>query len=138
MIKHILVAFDGSEPAKKAYAFALGMGKQYDADIHVIAIARPPEFGAEVETEAVIENSKKHYQKMLAPLKAQAPSAGLRIHFEVAVGHPAEQIVRHAETIKADVIAIGHRGHSLFERWRLGSISHRVLDYAACPVIVVR
>lgn len=138
MIKRILVAFDGSEPAKKAYAFALDLAKQYDAELHVLAVARPPEFGDDVETEAVIENSKKHYQKVLAPLRAQAPSVGVRVKFEMVVGHPAEQIVRHAEQLKVDVIAIGHRGHTIVERWRLGSISHRVLDYAHCPVIVVR
>lgn len=138
MIKRILVAFDGSEPAKKAYAFALDLAKQYGADLHVLAVARPPEFGDDVETEAVIENSKKHYQKVLAPLKVQAPSVGVRVKFEMVVGHPAEQIVRHAEQLKADVIVIGHRGHTFVERWRLGSISHRVLDYAGCPVVVVR
>jgi nucleotide-binding universal stress UspA family protein len=138
MIKSILLAYDGSAPADKAYAFALDIAKKYDADLYVLAVARPPEFGDEVETEAVIENSKKHYHKILAPLKAQAPSQGVRLHFEVAVGHPAEQIIRHAERVKADVVVIGHRGKSLFERLRLGSVSKQVIPYAHCSVTVVR
>jgi len=138
MIKSILLAYDGSAPADKAYAFALDSAKKYAADLYVLAVARPPEFGDDVETEAVIENSKKHYQKVLAPLKAQAPSLGVRLHFEIAVGHPAEQIIRHAEQFKADVIVIGHRGKSLFERFRLGSVSKQVIHYAHCSVTVVR
>jgi nucleotide-binding universal stress UspA family protein len=138
MIKHILVATEGSDAAAKAYAFAVDIAKKYDAELHVLAVARPPDFGEDVETEAIIENSKKHYQKVLAPLRAQAPSLGVRVHFEVAVGHPAEQIMRHAEQHNADVIVIGHRGKTFIERWRLGSITHRVLQYAHCPVIVVR
>ena len=138
MIKNILLAYDGSAPAEKAYSFALDIAKKYDADLYVLAVARPPEFGDDVETEAVIENSKKHYHKILAPLRAQAPSAGMRLHFEVAVGHPAEQIIRHAERLKADVIVIGHRGKSLFERLRLGSVSKQVIQYAHCNVTVVR
>jgi nucleotide-binding universal stress UspA family protein len=139
MIKRILVAFDGSAPASKAYAFALDVAKKYDADLYVLAVARPPEFGDEVETEAVIENSKKHYQKVLAPLKAQAPSLGVRLHFEVAVGHPAEQIMRHAEQVyHVDLIVMGHRGKTLFERLRLGSVSKQVMHYAQCAVTVVR
>ena len=138
MITSILLAYDGSAPADKAYAFALDIAKKYDADLYVLAVARPPEFGDEAETEAVIENSKKHYQKVLAPLKAQAPSLGARLHFEVAVGHPAEQIIRHAEQFKAELIVIGHRGKSLFERLRLGSVSKQVIQYAHCSVTVVR
>jgi len=70
MINRILLAYDGSAPADKAYSFALDIAKKYDADLYVLAVARPPEFGDDVETEAVIENSRKHYQKVLAPLKA--------------------------------------------------------------------
>lgn len=138
MIKSILLAYDGSAPADKAYAFALDIAKKYDADLYVLAVARPPEFGDDVETEAIIENSKKHYQKVLAPFKAQASSQGVRLHFEVAVGHPAEQIIRHAEQFKAELIVIGHRGKSLFERLRLGSVSKQVIQYAHCSVTVVR
>ncbi len=139
MIQRILLAYDGSAPAAKAYAFALDVAKKYDADLYVLAVARPPEFGDDVETEAVIENSRKHYQKVMAPLRAQAPSQGVRLHFEVVVGHPAEQIIRHAEDqYKTDLIVLGHRGKSLFERLRLGSVSKHVIQYAHCAVTVVR
>ena len=139
MIKSVLLAYDGSAPADKAYAFALDVAKKYDADLYVLAVARPPEFGDDVETEAIIENSKKHCLKILAPLKAHASSQGVRLHFEVVVGHPAEQIIRHAENqYKADLIVLGHRGKSLFERLRLGSVSKHVIQYAHCAVTVVR
>lgn len=86
----------------------------------------------------VIENSKKHYENVLAPLKAAARQAS-GIHFKVAVGHPAEQIIRHAEDeYKADLIVMGHRGKNLFERLRLGSVSKQVVHYARCPVTIVR
>ena len=42
MIKRILVAFDGSEAANKAYTFALDVAQKYDADLYVLAVARPP------------------------------------------------------------------------------------------------
>jgi len=137
LIKRLLVATDGSEAANKCYAFAVDIAKHYNADLYVLAVARPPEIGDDVETEAIIENSTKRYEKVLERLKAQAPFHGVQPHFEVAVGHPAEQIIRHAEQHNADVIVMGHRAKTFLERWRLGSISHRVLQYAHCPVIVV-
>jgi len=138
MIKRILLAYDGSAPADKAYSFALDIAKKYDADLYVLAVARPPEFGDDVETEAVIENSKKHYQKILAPLKAQARSQGVRLHFEVAVGHPAEQIIYDADRHGVDLVVVGDRGRSKFVRLLLGSVSKQVVQYAGRPVLVVR
>ena len=56
----------------------------------------------------------------------------------IMTGHPAEQIVRGAQEHKIDLIPLGHRGHGLFERWLLGSISRAMIAYAHCAVMVVR
>jgi len=138
MISRILVAYDGSDPANKAFSFALDLAKRYQASISVVAIAKPPEFGDDVETEAILENSQKHYRHLLARLKPKALAEGVNTTFEVAVGHPAEQIIYHAEKDKADLIVMGHRGKGFFERLRLGSVSRDVIDYAHCAVTVVR
>ena len=136
MIRKLLIAYDGSDSAKSAFNFAIELAGKYGAELHVLAVARPPEFGEEVETEAIIENSRRHYTHLLKPLKAQV--AGLTAHFEVIVGHPAESIVLYAEDHGIDHIVVGHRGHSLFERWLLGSVSRQVIAYAPCAVTVVR
>ena len=138
MISRILVAYDGSDPAKKCYDFALDMAQKYRAEVWVLTVARPPEFAEDVETEAILERSTQYHHRLLAQLKQQSAGTKLSIHFESAVGHPAEQIIRHAEQHGANLIVMGHRGKTLFERWRLGSISQRVLQYAHCPVLVVR
>lgn len=136
MIRKLLIAFDGSDSAKAAFEFAVDLTGKYGAELHVLAVARPPEFGAEVETEAVIESSRRHYTHLLQPLKTQA--AGLTAHFEVMVGHPAESIVLYAEDHGMDHIVVGHRGHRLFDRWLLGSVARQVIAYAPCAVTVAR
>jgi nucleotide-binding universal stress UspA family protein len=138
MINRILVAYDGSEPAKKAFNFALDLAQKYQAEIWVLAVAQLPEFAEDVETEAILEHSNKYHRRLLAQLKQQSMGTQPPVHYEGAVGHPAEQIIRHAEQHGANLIVMGHRGKTLFERWRLGSISQRVLQYAHCPVLVVR
>jgi nucleotide-binding universal stress UspA family protein len=138
MINRILVAYDGSDPARKACDYALDLARKYQAEVWVLAVSRPPDFAEDVETEAIVEHSRKYHHRLLAQIKQQSAGAGIPIHFEGAVGHPAEQIIRHAEQHGANLIVMGHRGKSLFERWRLGSVSQRVLQYAHCPVLVVR
>ena len=61
-----------------------------------------------------------------------------KTHIHIAVGHPAEQIVRFAEGHDIDHIVVGHRGHTLFERWLIGSVARQVVAYAHCAVTVVR
>jgi nucleotide-binding universal stress UspA family protein len=138
MIHKILVGYDGSEASKRAFDFALGLARQYGAELHVLAVARPPEFGTEVETEAIIEQSTRHYTRVLQPLEAQYASGPMKVQCQVVVGHPAEQIVIHGEKLGVDHIVVGHRGHTLFERWLIGSVARQVIAYAHCAVTVVR
>ncbi|MCX8085898.1 MAG: universal stress protein [Rhodocyclaceae bacterium] len=133
-MKHILIAYDGSDPAKHAFEQALDLAGRYDAQLTVLAVARPPEFGTEVETEAVMENSLQHCRAILEPLKALAPQA----RFEVAVGHPAVKITTFAEDNGVDLIVMGHRGKTLFDRWLIGSVAKKVMSYAPCSVLIVR
>jgi len=43
----------------------------------------------------------------------------------------------YAEKIAADLIVMGHRHRSLIERGFGGSTAIRVLEFAACPVLIV-
>lgn len=136
MIRKLLIAYDGSDSSKAAFDFALDLAGKYGAELVVLAVARPPEFGEEVETEAVIEQSRRHYAHVLQPLKSRV--GDMKARFEVRVGHPAETIVLFAEDHGVDHIVVGHRGHGLFERWLLGSVARQVIAYAPCAVTVVR
>lgn len=139
MMHKILVGYDGSDSARKAFDLGLDLTLKYGAELHLLAVARPPEFGGEVETEAVVENSRLYHESLLQSLKlALDASPEVRTFFEVAIGHPAEQIVLYAEKHAIDHIVVGHRGHSLFERWLLGSVARQVIAYAPCAVTVVR
>ncbi|MBI2510152.1 MAG: universal stress protein, partial [Betaproteobacteria bacterium] len=54
MLSRILVAHDGSDPANKAFAFALDLAQKYQAEMWVLTVARPPDFAEDVETEAIL------------------------------------------------------------------------------------
>jgi nucleotide-binding universal stress UspA family protein len=137
-MKRILVGYDGSESSARAYEFALTLAAKFGASLVVIAVARPPEPPDEVETEAIIERAREHFEQDFAKLREQARAAGLAAEFEVAVGHPAHQILDHAEANGIDHIVLGHRGKTFFDRWRLGSVSKQVIHYAHCTTTIVR
>jgi nucleotide-binding universal stress UspA family protein len=138
MIRKILLGYDGSPSADDAFAFAVDLARKYGAELHLLGVARPPEFADDVEAKAVIENSRKHYDKVLNSQRAKLAHESIKSQFHVVVGHPAEQIVRYAEAHGIDHIVVGHRGHTLFERWLIGSVARQVIAYAHCAVTVVR
>jgi nucleotide-binding universal stress UspA family protein len=138
MTKHLLVAFDASPSAQKALEFALELCRVLEAELYVLAVVRPPEPADDVETEAVIENATEYFEKQFADLSEKVKAAGVKAKFEIAVGHPADQIVHQAEAHGIDHIVMGHRGHTFFRRWLLGSVSKQVIDHAPCTVTVVR
>jgi nucleotide-binding universal stress UspA family protein len=138
MITRLLLAYDGSEPAMRAFEFAVDLARHYHAPLHLLSVARPPDFGTEVETEAMIEQSRRHYDQLLHKLSARLQTEGIESVSEIVVGHPAEQILHYADRHHVDHIVVGHRGRTIFGRLLIGSVARQVIAYANCAVTVVR
>jgi nucleotide-binding universal stress UspA family protein len=137
-VKHVLVAFDGSESAARAFDLGLDLAVKFAAELTILAVVRPPELPEDVETEALVESAREYYEQQFGPLQSRAAKAGLKASFAVSVGHPAEQIVHYAETHAVDHIVLGDRGKTFFRRWLIGSVSKQVMHYAHCTTTVVR
>lgn len=138
MYRTIVVGYDGSTAARKAFDAALELAARDHAELHVVSVGRPSEIADDVETEALIEHTRAYHRRLLAELKASAATKQVKTHYEVAVGHPAEQIIYYADRIGADLIVVGDRGRSNFARLLLGSVSKQVTEHAGRPVLVVR
>ncbi|HTP67198.1 MAG TPA: universal stress protein [Geobacteraceae bacterium] len=140
-LKKLLVAFDGSPSSYKAFDFALEMSnlcRGASHEIFVLAVAQPPEPADIVEMDAIIDAATEHYEELFKELRQKAAAAGDIVTTEIAVGHPADQIVHYAAEKGCDMILIGQRGKSRMEQWLLGSVSKRVAAYAHCTVTIVK
>lgn len=60
------------------------------------------------------------------------------VETSVRSGDYAEEILKSAAQFKVDMIVIGSRGLGALEGTVLGSVSQKVLHYAACSVLAVR
>jgi nucleotide-binding universal stress UspA family protein len=138
MLKTILVAFDGSEQSQSAFQLGLEIAEKFKARLLVVGVVRLPEPAISVEIDAMLDNGKAHYAEEFERLGEAAQKLSVAMTTHVAVGHPAEQILRHAEDNHADLIVMGRRGMTRASRWILGSVSERVMRYAHCPVTVVK
>ena len=60
------------------------------------------------------------------------------VSYDMEVGHPSERIIALAKKVEADAIVIGSRGLSGIAEFFLGSVSSKVSQYAAVPVLIVK
>jgi nucleotide-binding universal stress UspA family protein len=80
----------------------------------------------------------KKAQTILTYYKNALAKKGLTgIKTIVRKGHPAEEILKAAKDVKADLIVIGSRGKRTTHLF-MGSVSREVIDGAEIPVLIVK
>jgi nucleotide-binding universal stress UspA family protein len=62
----------------------------------------------------------------------------MRIETKLLKGKPADEIVAYADSIDADLIVVGSRGHGSLTSALIGSVSRGVLREIRRPVLIVR
>jgi len=136
--KKILIGYDGSAQSDRATESALALAQSLDAKALLFAVARPPEPATIVEVDAMLDDAREHFEQQFKKIIQRAKDLGVELQTDIAVGHPVEQIVHRAEMDHVDLVVVGRRGRSRFEKMLVGSTAEKVLRYAHCPVMVVR
>lgn len=138
MTYRILCAYDQSAGADKAFDFALHLARRFEGELHVLAVFEPAEASRGVKAEALAETAQGQFSAGFERLRAKAAEAGLELTAAVAVGSPAQQILKTAQALHADHIVVGQRGKNSFERGAMGSVSLRIVSRGVGTVTVVR
>jgi|SRR5579871_309258 len=141
---HILVPIDGSEPSLQALQMALRMIRLCPACkltvLYVIdklvlnELVRFSKRGQK-EVEAELEEQGRRYLELA---RKNADKEGVAAEIHTRRGDPFEEIIALANDLNADLIVMGHTGRRGTSRVLIGSVTQRVLDYAPCPVLVMR
>jgi nucleotide-binding universal stress UspA family protein len=139
-MKEILIATDGSPAANEAIGAGLKLAHAQNA--HVVFAHVAP--GYEVLPSHAFGMKSVRPRELSAadrePLEraaAEAEARGVPATTALLVGDPVNEIVTYADSIDADAIVVGSRGHGVFANALLGSVSQGVLREARRPVLVV-
>ena len=149
---HVLIATDGSEQSLKAARYLHSLLDPASLErVSVLAVVRPlaavpfaSDFGEEEHAARQAAEDRGGYSFHQAAQEAVERVAGElgnmtpNVDTLIRGGAPADQIIRVADELEADLIVIGGRGKGAVEAIVLGSVAYRVLHHSPCPVLVTR
>ncbi len=139
MFKKILLAYDGSDGAKLALEKVVDFAKLANAELHLLAVGRIPEYAETVsETEEAREQARSYYSKIMEDAADHLKQGGLSAKAHIDFGKPADTILRIAEELKVDLVVLGTHPHTAVRRRFLGATVDKVIDHAHCSVLVIR
>lgn len=135
----IAVAVDGSDNALRAAKHAI-MLTQYlpESNLEVIFVADSNKARDERLLAPCPESTDLKRAQKVSPVEKLAKSAGLEIKCTMLKGNPSQEIIKYVKDHSIDQLVIGSRGLNAFQEMLLGSVSHKVVKHAKCPVTIVK
>lgn len=135
----ILVPVDGSPHSQRAVEYAVKLARHLNLPVLLIHCHKP--FPALL--------GEPYYQKAITKIQSEA-NQRIQFHREMLQeeeieytermlqGDPGTVICEVAGLEKCEMIVMGSRGRSDLKGLLLGSVAHKVIQSAPCPVLIVR
>jgi nucleotide-binding universal stress UspA family protein len=138
-MQHIVVGVDGSAASRRALHWAIDNARTSGADVQVIHAWTVPDLGADplagmIADPAELEAQARHELDLVLAGVDERALPG-RIEPTLVRDDPAKALLDAAKG--ADLLVVGSRGLGAAGDAALGSVSHRVISEASCPVVVV-
>lgn len=143
---HVIVATDGSRASLAgARQFKWIADSCEITDVTVVGVVSPHaavpfanELGPVRPTEPSELSFADEARVAVNLVAAEFDGWGPSIHRQIRSGSPAQELVRLAEDVDADLISLASGGRGLTRTILLGSTASRVQHSAPCPVLVCR
>ena len=143
IFRKIMVATDGSEPARRAVDSAIKFAKLSETRlyaVHVIAVgfysitrSRDSEW-----EKAMKEQLTKEGKEATTYVENAGKTANVEVESVILEGNPAEEIIDFAEKNDIDLIVMGTHGITGISRFLLGSVAENVIRHSGKAVLIVK
>jgi nucleotide-binding universal stress UspA family protein len=146
MIKTVMVAVDGSQPATRALALGADLAMRYGVALHLVYVIPETTLPEGFEEFARVERIDRSGwvdvgrvgEAVLAAARIDATAKGVRdVRTEALSGDPAERLVGYARDRAIGLVVMGRRGLGRIGGLLMGSVSAKVSSLAECPVLTV-
>ncbi len=143
--KTVVVGTDFSRSARSAFTYAQDLSSQSNARLDVIHVIEPLGDNPLIEAFRSAVDDVEVARRLLAESDRRMeefvsghdiPRSRLRcIH--ARSNDVSQTLIQYAESLEADALVVGTRGHRAIRTLFLGSTASRVLELATMPVVVV-
>jgi len=142
MYQRILIPLDGSELAEVVLTYATELAGGLDLDVTLLLVASTalgdfvPMHQAYIERVADV--LRHQAQEVQARTGFQPGGKAVEVSGQVAMGYPAEEILRYANEKTVDLVLMATHGRSGIRRWTMGNVADKILRTSKVPVLLVR
>ena len=138
MYRRILVAIEHSPADQAILDHVRQLAKQIGSELHLVHVADG--WAARNFDRLQLRESEemKDDRDYLAKLAADLSAEGLTVSTELAMGDPADELIRLAEHRGVDLLAMSTHGHRFLNDLVRGTTVNRVRHLVKIPVLLVR
>ena len=139
MFQRILLAWDGSEVALRAFDLAIDLTRRYDGELQVVSVAYSPAHAETSSDRAESEDAARRYlHSSFDEVKDRAERAGIAVEHQILEGDtPARTLLAHAHEHGFDLIVCGQHPARRAGRLLLRGVAQDLIAAADTPVLVV-
>jgi nucleotide-binding universal stress UspA family protein len=139
----ILTAIDFSENSEHAFAYALTLAKQFQAELTIMHVINEPVdlrgfYVPHISFEQLEKEIEEGAQKMMENFCQTRMIDFSNYKTAIVTGIPYEEIIKKAEDTAASLIVLGTHGRTGLDHIIFGSTAERVVRSASCPVLTIR
>jgi nucleotide-binding universal stress UspA family protein len=131
LYERILVPIEGTETDAPALEHVARLAPLFGAEVTLLRVAH---FHTRDERACELKDAEGDIGRAADALRAH----GVHVTTKLVAGEPGEVIVRVAEEIGADLIAMATHGHGWAKRLVLGSTAEHVRHNSAVPLLLLR
>lgn len=140
-ITRILCPVDFSDCSRRAFDYAIAIGRCFGAAIEVLHVAPEALVTGRAELQLQLDGLRSDaHADVVAQTKRLIDTIAvpdLRVEARVETGNPATQIVALAGHAESTLVVMGTHGRTGIQRLMLGSVVDKVLRLVRCPMLTV-
>lgn len=141
--RNILVPYDGSIPALRAFNKATELAKQHDSNIKVISCLDVGNLGGwyidKRINKDIMRKAKKITEELFSKLDKIAKKNSVLVDFKIIESNnTVKSILSFTKSKNIDLVIMGSSGRGSFDKILLGSVSNAVMQKAKCPVLIIK
>jgi nucleotide-binding universal stress UspA family protein len=138
MYRRILVAVEHSPADKAILDHVRELATQFGSELHLVHVA-DGWVARNFDSLQLRESEEmKDDRDYLAKLAADLTTQGLKVSTELAMGDPADELIRLSEERGVDLLAMSTHGHRFLNDLVRGTTVNRVRHLVKIPVLLVR